>query len=244
MALAVDLPASDRQRRQSLVLQQTLALSTTLDSPNFRRLAVADLQRMSLLIDEQFFNGRLLPLARREGLQFQLSRRMTKTAGKTTMYRATATNSRRFEVALSTTLLFQTFLDIHRPILVTGLPCKTRLEAMQRIVEHELLHLLELMVWNQSACHRRKFQSMASGLFGHRSHQHELITQAERAVGRYGVRLGDRVAFQCGGQRLVGTVNRITRRATVLVQDPSGEPFNDGQRYRRYYVPLADLQPV
>jgi hypothetical protein len=243
-ALEARISAEDRARRQASVFHQTLQLSTTLDGPNFRKIALADLQRMSLLIDEFFFDGRLLPLARREGLRFKLSQRMTKTAGRTTMFHAANGQRRHYEVTLSTTLLFQTFLDVHRPIAVTGLICHSRLEAMQRVVEHELLHLLELMVWNQSACHLPQFQKMAGGLFGHRSHQHELITQTERAADRYGVRLGARVAFHVDGQRIIGIVNRITRRATVLVPDPAGEPFSDGRRYRRYYVPLAALRPA
>jgi len=38
-----------------------------------------------------------------------------------------------------------------------------------------------------------------------------------------------------------GTVNRITKRATVLVEDPEGEPYSDGKRYRKYLVPLQLL---
>ncbi len=41
-------------------------------------------------------------------------------------------------------------------------------------------------------------------------------------------------------------MNRITKRATVLVEDPDGMKFSDGLRYRTYYVPIAclDLSPI
>jgi hypothetical protein len=39
-----------------------------------------------------------------------------------------------------------------------------------------------------------------------------------------------------------GRVNRITRRATVLVPAPTGELFSDGKRYLRFYVPLEQLK--
>ena len=41
-----------------------------------------------------------------------------------------------------------------------------------------------------------------------------------------------------------GRVNRITRRATVLVPNPAGQKFSDGKRYSRYYVPLERLRRV
>ena len=42
------------------------------------------------------------------------------------------------------------------------------------------------------------------------------------------------MAFTYEGNRREGVVNRITRRATVLVEDASGELFNDGKRYAQY----------
>jgi hypothetical protein len=46
------------------------------------------------------------------------------------------------------------------------------------------------------------------------------------------------------GKRLEGRVNRITTRATVLVEDAEGQPFSDGRRYKTYYVPLPLLTPL
>ena len=39
-------------------------------------------------------------------------------------------------------------------------------------------------------------------------------------------------------------MNRITRRATILVPSPQGEKFSDGGRYLRFYVPLEKLKKV
>jgi hypothetical protein len=41
---------------------------------------------------------------------------------------------------------------------------------------------------------------------------------------------------------LTGRVNRLTKRATVLVEAPEGESFSDGHRYRKYYVPIVHLR--
>ncbi len=152
------------------------------------------------------------------------------------------TVSPHYEIVLSATLLFQTFGDVDRPVRVTGLLCTNRLQAMQRILEHEMIHLIEMLVWEDSCCAAARFQSIAGRYFGHTEHKHNLITQQERAKEKFNVRVGSHVEFTLDGVHYRGFVNRITRRATVLVIDPQGQLYGDGKRYRKFYVPLSHLQ--
>jgi hypothetical protein len=232
------------ERWQNEIHSQTLQLSRSIDQPNFSRVGRDDLARMIRMYDDRFFAGRVLPLARAEGLSFGLSSRMTKVAGKlVTNYPSGDYNGKRqFEMVLSTTLLFQTFEDSDRPVDVTGRPCRDRLEAMQRVAEHELVHLIEMLVWNDGTCSESRFQSIAKRYFQHTDYRHDLITQRERALMKFNIRVGDMVHFHHDGHKLNGRVNRITRRATILVASKKGELFNDGQRYQRYYVPLEKLK--
>lgn len=228
---------------QQDVHAQTLSLSRLIDRPNFRRLGEDDLERMVRMYDERFFDGRVLPLARAEGLSFKLSSRMTRIAGRlTTFYDRGRDKPRRFEMTLSTTLLFQTFEDVDRPVVVTGRKCRDRLEAMQRVTEHEFTHLVEMLIWNDGTCSQSRFQGIANRVFAHTDYQHDLITQQERAARKFNIRVGDEVVFLHEDRQLVGRVNRITRRATVLVPHPKGERFTDGHRYLRFYVPLERLR--
>ena len=59
-----------------------------------------------------------------------------------------------------------------------------------------------------------------------------------------GIRPGARVSFVIEGQRLTGIVNRVTKRATVLVEDPKGERYSDGKHYAKFYIPISWLEPV
>lgn len=242
--LAMRIPASIAADRQRQVFDSMLRLSSSISSPNFAEIGRDDVRRMVMLYDDLFFDSQITRLARREGLSFSVSGRLTKTAGKlVTHYQHNgAQQKRRFEIVLSSTLLFQTFNDVHRPVEVTGVLCRNRLEAMQRVVEHELVHLIEMLLWENSSCARRRFQGIAGNVFGHRDYRHDLITQAERAERKYQLRVGDAVAFEFEGITRVGFLNRITRRATVLVPDPAGHRFDDGRRYVRYYVPLERLR--
>ena len=229
---------------QREIHEQTLRLSRSINQPNFSRVGRDDLVRMIRMYDDRFFDGKILPVAYAEGLSFGLSSRMTRIAGKlVTHYPGGDHDGRRqFELVLSSTLLFQTFEDAGRSVEVTGRPCRDRLEAMQRVAEHELVHLVEMLIWNDGNCSEARFQSIANRYFAHTDYRHDLITQRERALQKFNIRVGDQVKFAHDGIVRIGRVNRITRRATVLVPSAKGEKFSDGGRYLRFYVPLEKLK--
>ncbi len=231
---------------QREIHEQTLQLSRSIERPNFTRVGRDDLVRMIRMYDDRFFDGRILPVAHAEGLSFGISSRMTRVAGKLVTHYPEGDHDgrRQFELILSSTLLFQTFEDVDRPVEVTGRPCRDRLEAMQRVAEHEFVHLIEMLIWNDGNCSQARFQSIASRYFAHTDYRHDLITQRERALLKFNIRVGDTVKFPYEGTVLTGRVNRITRRATILVASPKGERFSDGGRYLRYYVPLEKLKKV
>jgi len=219
-----------------------------MDGENFRRISRQDLERMAEAYDRYFFGGLCLPLARSYGMSFRLSSRMSRAGGKTTrqIWRSAWRREAKvqYEIALSTSLLFQSFRKPGDRTRVCGLWCENRLSAMQRVVEHELIHLCEMLVWIHSDCAAGRFQTITHRLFGHTEHRHELVTQSERAAREFNIRPGRRVAFHWNGQPMTGVVNRITSRATVLVPDARGPRYNDGCHYLKYYVPLDQLRPI
>jgi hypothetical protein len=228
------------------VQEGVLEASAQLAGPDFGGFQVSDLQTMFDLYDRKMLNGVLRETLQGRPLRFSLSGRLTRSGGRTTWKitrnRRSGNTTEEFEIAVSSHLLSQSFQNGYRPIRVTGLDCHNRLQAMQRIMEHEIVHLAERLAWQTSSCRRSRFQSIAGRLFGHREHTHDLVTTAEVALEQLGIRRGSRVAFDIDGSRRVGIVNRLTRRATVLVPDASGMLYSDGCRYQKYYVPLSLLQ--
>ena len=239
------IPPADIQRWTADIHATLLAHSDFIDRANFTALHPDDLSLLYQCYDRLFFGGGCARLVGNRSLEFRVSSRMTRVGGKMTTYRPRAEPSqRRYEIAVSSTLLFQTFRDEQREITVNGLRCHNRLEALQRIFEHELLHLIESLVWSESSCKAPRFQSMAARLFGHREHTHRLITPRERALTQFQVEPGVRVRFEFEGRHREGIVNRVTHRATVLVEDPGGLRYSDGKRYLKFYVPVSGLQVV
>jgi hypothetical protein len=233
------------EQKRLAIQERLLAHSEVLDQPDFQVVCQQDLFEMLQAYDGMFFDNRLASCfeSRQARVRLRFSKRMTRTGGLTS-YRRLVENGRRvrdFEIAVSTTLLFNTEFQ-QEPVCVTGVPVRSRLDALQRIFEHELIHMSEMILWDDSSCARSRFRTIARNLFGHRESNHQLITPVESARSRFRLNIGDAVSFHYRGQWLSGIVNRINRRATVLVPNRHGERFDDGYRYVRYYVPLGDLK--
>jgi len=242
---------SEVAKKTGAIRRQLLARSSHVKAGNFTSIATQDLETLYRYYDQAFFAGQLGRTLRGRGarISFRLSRRMTRVGGQTSWTRPRATQAARpqrdtFEIAISTTLLYQSFRDVRRSVVINGLPCRDRLDALQRVFEHELIHLAEMLAWGRSSCSQSRFRSLAAHIFQHSGVTHALVSQRERAAARFQVAVGSRVRFEHQGRRLEGFVNRITRRATVLVEHADGERYRDGKRYRKFYVPLKELEPM
>ncbi len=225
-----------------------LRKSDAIAEPNFQLIAVDDLALLFQLYDELFFKNELsntIATTTGASLTFRLSSTMTRAGGKTIRRRIGFRNSTpatHYQIAIATRMLFMNFRESHRPVTVCGRPCTNRLEAMQRIMEHEILHLAEMLCWGKSSCAARRFKTMSANIFGHASSRHDLITPLEHAAVEHAVKIGAQVEFDFAGEKLVGFVNRIHRRATVLVESSDGARYTSGKRYQKYYIPLPALR--
>jgi hypothetical protein len=243
--------AADVSTRAQRVYQAMLDQSPQIRDGNFTVISSDDLDRMFGLYDREFFRGLLGEMLMEDyahPMMFRLSPRLTRAAGQTMRQVRRVPVSGRFadrvdyEISVSTTLLFSTFQNVEREVIVGGLLCRDRLEALQRIFEHELLHLAEFLGWGRSSCSAENFHALSRRIFAHEGVAHDLVTPREQAAAAFDVRVGDQVSFELDGLTYHGRVNRITRRATVLIESPRGERFSDGRRYLTFYVPLPLLR--
>ena len=253
-----DMPAKLLQIVKSTTLDQeqssartaqihavVLSKSKYIDDPNFTRLHPTDLELLFARYDNEFFDGQIKKTLGMIPLEFGLSKRMTSSGGKTAYYTDRTSGRRRYEISVSTTVLFECFDgEDHRPITASGIICRDRLDALQRVMEHELVHLIEMLLWNKSSCSQSRFHSITKRFFGHTENKHRLITPREKALVKFGVQPGTAVRFRFDGVEHTGVVSRINKRATVLVEDRRGEPYSDGKRYAKFYVPVQLLDAM
>lgn len=243
------VPPHQRQQRSAAIFDHLVSNSETITRPNFTTISAADLGLLFQINDELFFDGlvgRLCEAKADRPLAFRLSTRMTNAGGTTTMYRS---GSRRqpqyeYEIAIATTPLFGTFVDLRSSVssVVGGVVCHNRVEALQRIMEHEMIHLVEMLLTNDSNCSAAPFKRIVRNFFGHTQSNHQLLRPKDIARQQLGIVVGDTVHFDHHGRQLSGMVNRITKRATILVSDPHGKMYDDGKHYQTYYVPLGRLR--
>ena len=234
-----------RERIQASISKYMLTNSCTISSSNFSKISGSDLGLLFHITDEYFFDGNINRLCEQQAhrpLSFRLSTRMTSAGGMTTMQFSHRRNAKHeFEIAIATTPLFATFKD-EPTAIVSGLECRNRLQALQRIMEHEMIHLVEMLLWNDSNCAAKPFKRIVRRFFGHTESNHQLLTPRDLAKKRLGISQGDLVSFSSHGKSLTGHVNRITKRATVLVASNKGSMYDDGHKYVKYYVPLNRLK--
>jgi hypothetical protein len=253
LLLSMRFQPSDIKSKAETIYRKLIEESPRIEEGNFTAFSAADLDHMFRLYNGVFFNGlfdRLLRAEMDSELTFEVSRRMTRAGGKTTWGRKPILDGRAvrtvtyYRISVSAPLLWQTFADAARPASVGGIVCNDRLEALQRIMEHEIIHLLEILVWRKSSCAASNFQTLVANFFGHTVRDHRLITLQEVACEKFGIHVGTRVRFAFKRRVLEGIVNRISKRATVLVEDPAGRPFSNGKTYETYYIPLDLLEIV
>ncbi len=246
--LSLHNPPDEIAAQTAAIHTAILLESDNLKQPNFESIGEDDLARLFDLYDQAFFGGQLAQsVQEKTGLPivFRLSSTMTKAGGKTILHRQRIPDGQvqtHYEIAVASRMLFLTFKQADRSVVVCGTTCQNRLEALQHILEHEIIHLAELVVYGKTSCVGRRFKDLAANIFGHGGTTHMLVTPAEHAATQHGIRVGVMVSFEFEGRRLVGQVNRANRRATVLVEDTAGLSYSDGKKYQKFYVPLERLR--
>lgn len=237
------LPPDELVRRNAECAGRIASGSKNLASPSFSRLATADLELVFGVVDSVFLAGELGRQLARPGhrLDFRVAARMTHRGGTTTARRRAGNSGGDYAISIAPRVIHDTFQTV-RQAVVCGLTCHDMRAALCCIMQHEMIHLAEFLAWNESSCSGTRFRSIVLARFGHTESQHRMLTPAERARTTHHLGPGDMVGFEFDGQMLVGKINRINRRATVLVSDAGGPRYSDGGRYRKYYVPLGNLR--
>ncbi len=241
---------ADIAAKTGLIRQMLAAVSSHYTHPNFTSLPPEDLRFIFGMYDAIFFHRWMQQTVAEKSdmpIIFRLSPTMTSAGGKTITRRRRnkpGISRPEFEIAISGHLLFTNFRDPAESVSVGGMHCPDRMSALQRIMEHEIIHLLELLACGESSCAKPQFKMLIANIFGHTESRHNLVTPRQRAAIDHAIHVGSMVEFDCAGMTHRGRVNRIASRATVLVISPNGRLYTDGGRYLKFYVPLQCMRAV
>jgi len=216
--------------------------SKTIKNNKLEQISTNDLYLLFDLYDKYVFNN-FFANNFNEPLNFSLSKKMTRAAGKT-IVTSRQGSSPSYEIRMGINFFFQYYLtDSEKK--VSGIITTSPLEAFLIVFEHEICHLIEFYKFGNSSCKKNAFKNMAYKLFKHTDVYHALPTNSNIAGKVYNLHLGDLVEFEYNSKTLQGTISNITKRATVMVKDNKGlYRDNKGYRYAKFYIPLTLLKRI
>ena len=195
------------------------------NNPNFfTRFRTNDFYFLFGLYDNYYFSG---VLNKYFTIFLDYSNRLTKSAG-ILRYNPTALQAR---ISFSIPLIFGAYFKETDGYIVNGIFCTNPLEALMRVMEHEITHLIEFILHNNSKCSQPRFIKYAFTLFGHTENKHKLGLEIPkvRKKRQHKFKKGEQVSFVFKNITYKGKISRINKRATVIVNE------------KKFYVPLELL---
>jgi hypothetical protein len=232
------------REKRAFVAQKLIASSRNIKNGTIKEITIGDLKLLFEIYDEVFF-GSWFRNNIKDKLRFSLSRRMTKSAGKTICSRYPKDKAQKIiniEIRIGIDFFFR-YGVINKDNNVCGIKTSSGLEAMQIVFEHEMCHVIEFINFMESNCKGERFRIISNNLFAHTQSYHQLPTQKEIVQTRLGIRVGDKVFFNFEEKTLKGIIQGINKRATVMVLDKNGSYVDKvGNKYAKYYVPVNRLR--
>ncbi|WP_303864388.1 hypothetical protein [Alkalibaculum bacchi] len=230
-------------QKRTQIFEEFLKLSGSVEDCNFKMISTDDLKLLFELYDRVFFRNDFSNQYE-GGFRFSLSKRMSKSAGLTLCPKnISALKPKDVIIEFRFGVNFFFYYELSdKEKFVSGIETHNALEALQLVLEHEICHAIEFILYHQSSCKKKRFKIIAKNLFNHSSSYHALPTNQEIAKEKLGLSIGNKVSFQYENEFFEGFINGIHKRATVMVKNKEGCYIDrEGNKYTKYYVPLNQL---
>jgi hypothetical protein len=188
------------------------------------------------LYDKLFFNNEIKHKIKEEGSTLTIipaSDSMTKTGGLCTKIGC------EHSIKIAFGVLSQTFVKNKNKLSTNGLECEDRLNCLQLVLEHEMIHLI-VNLWSGQFTnkdniklfdsHGHVFRCLAKSFFGHTDVTHGLLsvtkdeedTKPKAKISDF--KIGDYVKTTYKGKELIGIVKKVNVK-TIGVEIPiKGKP--------------------
>ena len=156
-----DEKAIVQKRKQ--IFEEFLELSENVEDGNFKTISTYDLKLLFELYDKVFFHSDFRN--QYEGsLRFSFSKRMTRSAGLTLCPQNISTLQPKdviIEFRFGINFFFNYDLS-HKEKFVSGVKTHNALEALQLVLEHEICHVIEFILYHRSSCKGKRFKTIAA----------------------------------------------------------------------------------
>lgn len=239
-----DLNIIDEKR--NIIKNKLFEKSANIKQVDFTQISNSDLYLLYNLYDEIFLNSWFAENFKGK-ITFKLSKQLTRAAGNTTTKKhieKIKPEEVEFQIKISLNHLFN-FDKIDRDKYVGGIQANSKLHSLMLVLEHEICHVIEFLICKKSSCKKEPFKKLIFNLFGQSESTHKLVTSREASFAEYGLVIGNKVTFEFQGKQIIGIINNINKRATVMSQNNKGNYIDrNGQHYIKYYIPLNCLTKI
>lgn len=229
--------------KRNLVKEGLFKRSNNIKNAEFVVASDADIDILYNLYDEIFFNSWFKHNFKGK-IKFTLSRQLKRAAGNTKVmkkFEQLRPEDVEFQIKISINHLVN-FDKVDRDKHVGGIEVKNKLDSLMLVLEHELCHVIEFLIYKESNCKKERFKNLIYNIFGHNETTHGLVSIKEANYKDYGFLVGDEIKFIYNDILMDGIISRINKRATVMTKNEQGKYIDKkGQRYAKYYVPLNVL---
>lgn len=234
------------QQKRKAVREGLFKNSENIKSGKIKSISHRDLRVLYEFYEEIFFDNWFRDNYKGQ-IRFDLSRRMTKSAGLTKCPKNVSELEPEqilITICIGVDFFFK-YDHLEGSKNVCGIKTTDSLEALQIVFEHEMVHALEFILFHNSNCGKERFKNTVHNLFGHTESHHEIPTNKIIAREKLGINIGDKIEFAFEDKALVGYITNINKRATVMVENPHGIYLDSsGKKYMKYYVPLSCIKKI
>ncbi len=203
------------------------------NNPEFNQ--YPDIKSISFLFDlydKHYFDSALRGYYQ---IRFDFSFRLTRAAAITKFYH----NKKDILMSFSYPLIFHKFMQNDKQYEVNGILCDNPRSALMRVMEHEIVHIMEIAAEGKSSCGKLQFKKLCYHLFRHTDTKHKLCLEpANTQNQKMKYQIGEQVKFTHKDKDYVGELVKITKRATVLVRNSQDKLTG------KFYVPLNLLNKI
>ena len=198
---------------------------------NFSSFTAKNLNDMFQLYDDIFFGGQIAQKLR--DTNSQLSFKVTKggkakTAGWCQTRKGYGTSKCFITMSFPMGLYGKMFTKEEKSLHANGIFCVDRLNCLQVVFEHELMHaLMDLYGYTNKiskgrgkaiySAHGYLFKCMVKSYFGHTDIKHNLLGEdATHMIKKSDIRKGMEVSFAGRGMKYIGIVEKLNPKTVVI----------------------------
>jgi len=230
-------------QKRNLILEKVFK-KCDLDCVNFTKITPKLIRKTFKLYDKYFFDNAIRKLLDhyKMTIEYKPSNTLSSTAGKVFI------KNYHVKFEISNKIISNLFTNKKdKKLSLGGLFCKNRLQCFQIVCEHEMIHVVQIIYYNdrfiKEGPHGAVFKELVKNIFGHTDIKHYLrlgdISQHKNKETSKTIQLGDIVTYNIFDRK---TKKNLTYKGVVVEKNNKKTVIQDCEKFIGFVIPYHLLQ--